>query len=318
MIITVTLTVYALVAAVLLPRLLLRAGWAERAPRLAMSMWLAACGSALASAVFAGLAAAVPTDVIGHGLAGFFEACIAMLGDGFDLANVSLGGRLALLASGLIMARAAYCVGAVLFTARRERRRHAEMLSIIGRHDGDLGALVIEFGEPLAYCLPGRRGKAVITTGALRSLSAEHVAAVLAHEQAHLRERHHLLLALAEGMARAFPRLPLFTQARSQVVSLVELRADDVAARHHPRVHIAAALVGLATGRAPAFTLGAGGETALTRVRRMLQPAVPLCRREKLAGLASVGVFLGGPAAVAAFPGLSALVAHHCHTLSLL
>ncbi|MFG1710390.1 hypothetical protein ACFLIM_45200 [Nonomuraea sp. M3C6] len=51
--------------------------------------------------------------------------------------------------------------------------------------------------------------------------------------------------------------------------------ADDLAARRHPRIHIAAALVRLATGRVPAFALGAGGETALTRVRCMLNPKEP-------------------------------------------
>jgi hypothetical protein len=80
---------------------------------------------------------------------------------------------------------------------------------------------------------------------------------------------------------------------------------------------IAAALVRLATGRAPAFMLGAGGETALTRVRRMLSPAAPLRRRERIAGFAAVTFLLVGPAAVAAIPGLSSFLAHHCHNISI-
>ncbi|MFI9557594.1 M56 family metallopeptidase [Nonomuraea endophytica] len=318
MIVVAILAVYALAAAVLLPRLLTRAHWSERAPRLAIAMWLAACSSVVASAVMGGLAAAIPPDAIGHGLAGLFEACAALLAAGFDTAASSWGARAALLLSGLIVARTTYCLSAVLFTARRERARHAEMLSLVGRHDGDLGAIVLDHGERLAYCLPGRQGKTVITTGALQSLAPAHVAAVLAHERAHLRGRHHLVLAVAEAFARACPRVPLFARAKSEVVRLIELLADDVAARHHPRAHIAAALVGLATGRVPAFALGAGGETALTRVRRMLNPAVPLHRREKLAGMAAVGALLAGPTALAAIPGLSSFVAHHCHALSLL
>lgn len=117
---------------------------------------------------------------------------------------------------------------------------------------------MVDYDERLAYCLPGRKGHAVITTGALASLAPEQVAAVLAHEQAHLRGRHHLVLAAAEALALAFPRLPLFEQARIEVARLVELLADDVAARRHPRIHIAAALIRLATGRVPAFALGAG------------------------------------------------------------
>ncbi|MEU6796695.1 M56 family metallopeptidase, partial [Nonomuraea wenchangensis] len=215
---------------------------------------------------------------------------------------------------GLVLIRIA-CTGAgVLLLARRERRRHAEALSPLGRHDLDLDALVVDYDERLAYCLPGRNGHAVITTGALRSLAPEQVAAVLAHERAHLRGRHHLVLAAAEALARAFPRLPLFEQARVEVARLVELLADDVAARRHSRVHIAAALVGLATGRVPAFALGAGGETALARVRRMLHPQEPLGRRERVAGLLAVSSLLAGPALLAMAPGVAAFLAHHCHS----
>ncbi|GGL59787.1 M56 family metallopeptidase [Planomonospora parontospora] len=315
MIVSMVLVLYAVAAVLVLPRLLSRGAWAERAPRLAICVWLAACASAIASMVLAGVAAAVPGSVVGHGLAGFFEACAAMLSGGTALASAEA--RLALLGSGLIIARFTYCAAAVLLRARRERRHHAQMLALLGCHDGELGAVVLTYDEPAAYCVPGRRGRAVITTGALQSLAPEEVAAVLAHERAHLRGRHHLVLAAAEALVRAFPGLPLFERARAEVARLIELLADDVAARRHPRIHIASALVRLATGQTPAFMLGAGGETALTRVRRMLGPEVPLCRRERLAGMVAVAVLLAGPAAIAALPGVSSFVAHHCHQLAI-
>ncbi|GAA1017519.1 hypothetical protein Aple_032030 [Acrocarpospora pleiomorpha] len=314
--IALTLAAYAVLATTLLPRLLARARWTDRAPRLAIILWLAGCTSAIASAILATVATAVPSDTIGHALASVVEACFMLLDHGFDPAAMPLAAWLVLATGGLVAVRAAYSVGKVLFTAWRERRQHAEMLVILGRHDHDLDAIVLEYGEPLVYCLPGRQAKTVITTAALRALRPEHLTAVLAHERAHLRGRHHLVLGLVDGLARAFPGLPLFAKARSEIVRLVELHADDVAARHHPRLHIAAALVSLATGRAPAGALAAGGETALARVRRMLHPAAPLCRREKFAGIVAVGVLLAGPATVAALPGVSALIAHHCHTLA--
>lgn len=307
------LGVYAVVAAVVLPRLIGRARWADRAPRLAIALWQAASVSVVVSAVLAVLAVAVPASVVGHGLAGLFAACASLLSHGADLS--SAGTRAGLLVGGLLVARVAYTGGAVLLRARRERRRHAAALALLGRHDGELGALVVDYDERMAYCLPGRNGQTVITTGALRSLAPEQVAAVLAHEQAHLRGRHHLVLAGTQTLCRAFPRVPLFERARVEVARLVELQADDVAARRHPRIHIAAALVGLATGRVPSFALGAGGETALTRVRRMLHPEVPLSRGERLAGLLAVGLMLAGPATVAAIPGVSVFLAHHCHSL---
>ncbi|MGW6503390.1 M56 family metallopeptidase [Nonomuraea angiospora] len=312
MTVAAVLALYGAFAALLLPRLLRRAGWADRAPRLAIVMWQAAGVSVVVSVLLSAFAVAVPASVVGHGLAGLFEACAALLGDGATLSSTST--RAGLVVGGLVLARLAHTGGAVLLGARRERRRHAEALSLLGKHDLALDALVVDYDERLAYCLPGRKGHAVITTGALRSLAPEQVAAVLAHEQAHLRGRHHLVLAGAETLARAFPRVPLFEAARAEIARLVELLADDVAARRHPRVHIAAALVRLATGRVPAFALGAGGETALTRVRRMLHPQEPLDRRERLAGLLVVTVLLAGPATLAAAPGVGAFLAHHCHS----
>ncbi|MEV0344128.1 M56 family metallopeptidase [Nonomuraea sp. NPDC050680] len=313
MIAGIVLVLYTIVAAIWLPELGRRAArWAERAPRLAIVLWQAAGVSVVASAVLAALAFAVPADVVGHGLAELFAICADMLSDGSGLTWTS---AVALPAAVLILARTACCGAAVLLRARVERREHAAMLGLLGRHDTDLGAMVIDYDERLAYCVPGRRAQMVITTGALHTLAPEQVTAVLAHERAHLRGRHHLVLAAAEALARAFPGVPLFDRARTEITRLIELLADDVAARRHPRAQIAAALVRLATGRAPAFTLGAGGETALTRVRRMLNPETPLRRRERLTGLAAVAVLLGGPAMVALVPGVSSFLAHHCHSL---
>ncbi|MEU1389763.1 MULTISPECIES: M56 family metallopeptidase [unclassified Nonomuraea] len=313
MIAAVVLACYTVVAALWLPVLGQRAAkWSDRAPRLAIALWQAGAASVVASAVLAALAFAVPAEIVGHGLAGLFEACADMLGDGSGVSRV---GFAAMLAAGAVLARVLWCGGTVLVKAAVERRRHAAMLRLLGRRDAELGVVVIDYDERLAYCVPGRRAQTVITTSALRALTPEQIAAVLEHERAHLRGRHHLVLAGAEALVRAFPRVPLFERARTEIARLVELLADDVAARRHPRAQIAAALVSLATGRAPAFTLGAGGETALSRVRRLLGPEEPLGRRERLTGLLAVSALLGGPAAVALAPGVGSFLAHHCHSL---
>ncbi|SEL49909.1 M56 family metallopeptidase [Nonomuraea pusilla] len=312
MIAAAVLLLYAVLAAVHLPRLGRMAAWAERAPRLAITMWQAACASVVASALLAAVAFAVPAEALGHGLAGLFEACAAMMDSGVTLTSA---GAVALLVAGTALVRLGWCGAAVLFRAGAERREHVAWLRLLGRHDRNLGAIVLDHDERLAYCVPGRHARMVITTGALRALAPEQVAAVLAHERAHLRGRHHLVIAAAEALVTAFPGVPVFEHARTEVARLIELLADDVAARRHPRVQLAAALVGLATGRAPGFALGAGGETALTRVRRMVNPALPLRRGEHAAGLLTVGLLLCGPGAVALAPGLVALLAHHCHEL---
>ncbi|GLW11585.1 hypothetical protein Misp01_67130 [Microtetraspora sp. NBRC 13810] len=312
MIVAMLLALYAALGVVALPRLLSQVAWFERAPRLAIAMWQAACASVVVSALLAALAVAVPASVLGHGLADFFEACATLLSHGVPFTSASA--RIALLLAGVLVVRITYCAACVLLSARRERRRHAEMLAIVGRHDSRLGAMVVDYDECMAYCLPGRHGLPVITTGALRTLTSAQTAAVLAHEHAHLRGRHHLVLAAVRTLVRAFSGAPLFARASSEIARLVELLADDVAARGHPRVHIAAALVGLATGRVPDFALGAGGETALVRVRRLLDPVEPLRQRERLVGILTIGVLLAGPAAVAAMPGVRAFLAHYCES----
>ncbi|MGR6918110.1 M48 family metalloprotease [[Actinomadura] parvosata] len=88
---------------------------------------------------------------------------------------------------------------AVLLRARCERRRHADAPALLGQHDHELDAVVADYEERLACCLPGRKGHAVITTGALRSPAPEQVATVLAHERAHLRGRHPLCGIGGEG-----------------------------------------------------------------------------------------------------------------------
>ncbi len=52
-----------------------RAGWPDRAPRLAIAAWLALAGSAIASVVLAGLALLVPTERVSSILAWLLAVC---------------------------------------------------------------------------------------------------------------------------------------------------------------------------------------------------------------------------------------------------
>ena len=92
--------------------------------------------------------------------------------------------------------------GAVL----RDRRRHRALLSLLAHGDPKVpGALVVDYPAAAAYCVPGLRSRIVISAGALDLLDQAELAAVLAHERAHLRERHDLVLLPFTALARAFP-----------------------------------------------------------------------------------------------------------------
>ena len=135
---------------------------------------------------------------------------------------------------------------------------------------------------------------------------------MLAHEQAHLHGRHHLVLAAAAALQRAFPRVRAFSDAHREITRLVEMHADDVAARGNDRLTIATGLVRLAEASAPVAALGAGGGTCVARVRRLVAPAQPLgAPRSALAAFAAAALLVT-PVAVVAAPAVVAATIDLC------
>ncbi|MCX5401748.1 M56 family metallopeptidase [Streptomyces sp. NBC_00102] len=120
------------------------------------------------------------------------------------------------------------CAWTVLRSVVRQVRAFRTATSLAdARHTaGDL--CVIDTAYPDAYALPGRPGRIVVTTGMLRSLSAEERGALLAHERAHLAGRHHYFLAAADLAAHCHPGL---RPAREAVQLAAERSADEEAAR---------------------------------------------------------------------------------------
>ncbi len=68
------------------------------------------------------------------------------------------------------------------------------------------------------------------------------------HERAHLRGRHHLMVAVAEALAAALPWLPLMRRSPFLVRALVEVSADSIAARSHGAEAVRTALLGMLAG----------------------------------------------------------------------
>ncbi|WP_146240326.1 M56 family metallopeptidase [Curtobacterium sp. MCSS17_008] len=98
------------------------------------------------------------------------------------------------------------------------------------RIDGTTVALV-EADHALACAVPGRSGGVLVSTGLADLLRTDELEAVVAHERAHLTQRHAVAVAIAESIERAVPWVPgARAMARSTRV-LVEFAADDAAAR---------------------------------------------------------------------------------------
>lgn len=283
---------YAVVAATLGHRALRRVTWLDRAPRAGIVAWQALGCSAVLAAGLGGLAAWLPAWPRATSLAHFLDACATLLRDQYATPGGAItstaGAALAL----AVLARVAHAFTrrAVLITRGRAAQRR--QLAVLARDEA--GLLVLDHDHAAAYCVPGRRNAVVVTSAAMDCLDDAQLAAVMAHEHAHLRGRHDVVVAGTAALADAFPFLPAFRVAATEVARLVELRADDVAARSAGRLPLATALVRLAEASTPAGALGAGGASTVGRVRRLAQPA------DGIGPLRPVGLLVGGAVAVAA------------------
>ena len=228
------------------PVRLATAQWPSRHPRRAIALWQAI------------------------GLSGGICAVGALLLLGFDplgpdwtLAN------LAGIAGGALLAT--WLLGVLLTnTMRIERqlRRQRDAVDLLAWIDRD-GVRVLDHPEPAAYCLPGPRPRIVVTHGAVESLGPEELAAVLAHERAHAEGRHELIIQPFVAWESALPFLPPARRATAAVAELVEMLADDAAARETSPRALARALAQVGSDRLPAD--GTAPASVLPRVRRLVK-----------------------------------------------
>ncbi len=227
------LLTYAGVLGFLGPMLHRRDGWLARAPRLGTWVLLASAWSVLAALFLAGLTVALPGTVLSSGVSHVLGACILRV----RAAYVTPGGA-AIAGAGLTLSlaiggRVAWALLQVARERRTERRRQRALVGLCGRRESELGAVILDEAQPAAYCLPGRARTVVLTSGTVELLSPAQLAAVLAHEHAHLNARHHRLLAAAALAGRALPEVPLLRQLPREIRRLVEMEADDLAAASH-------------------------------------------------------------------------------------
>ncbi len=165
---------------------------------------------------------------------------------------------------------------------------------------GGAGRLVIARDDrPLAYAVPAAPRAIVISTGMLRLLSADERRALIAHEDAHLRQNHAVYVVLA-GLAAAAN--PLLRPLARQVRLAVEIEADAAAAdevgdrRLVARTLARASLAAAATGVAAPGVLALAETEACARVRALTGPAPR--RRPWAAALALALALASGTAAL--------------------
>lgn len=311
MIAPLALGVFALLANSIGSRLLRDARWTRRAPGLGIIVWQALMASVVLAIMLAGLALALPSLPISAGLASLIDACVSALRQQYHTpGGIGLSVAGAILAVG-IAGRVSYCTTSALNKIRRDRLTQHQHLALAARYDNTWQVSVVEHDTPAAYCIPGRRSKVVFTTGALSNLDDEEVRAVIAHEHAHLRGRHDLVLALAGALRQTFPRLACMKIGQAELARLLEMRADDIALRTTARLGLAKALVTLSNGPLPAGALGAGS-SALARLHRLVDPPRSIRWPGYLLVAAATATLLLLPLVIAAEPAAIAAAMNYC------
>ena len=298
MTVAAALLLYVVAVLVVAPKLLNRITADGGAPRLAIVAWLLAVVTVLGCSIAA--VALLLIEAAGH-----WDSPDALLESCLERLQAILLGHSGWPARIVATIAVAICAGSVVAICVRVARAlsrmrthtfaHADAVRLVGRSNGS-DVVIIEAVEPLAYCVAGRPPVIVVTTAALAALDQPQLAAVIAHERAHLNGRHAYVVAAVRGVAAALPRIGLFADAAAQIPALLEMCADDSAARRHGHQPLLAGLFTLSGAIAPAHGLAAASVAVLVRAERLTDPPK---------GLAQIRtrVSLGGAvAAMAATP----------------
>ena len=257
-----------LTLSLVVPGVLADARWPDRAPAAAIALWQAITLAAVLSAL--GVVLAAP------------EELTRAAGSGKPVAAAALIGALAVAA--LIVCRLLISLHGVTRRSRARRARHRLLVDLLDRAEHraehretlDVGNLrVLEGSLPLAYCVPGRQARVVLSDGVLKVLGRDEVAAVIAHEQAHLRQRHEVVMESFTAFYRAVPAPLRSRRPLDAVHLLVEMVADDAAIRRTGPGPLRAALERLTDAVPLAEDVVPEGDARRRRSARLADPHRP-------------------------------------------
>jgi Zn-dependent protease with chaperone function len=248
--------------------LLASANWPRRSPAVAIAVWQAlglgwgvATVGALAGFGASGVRGRAETGVMSVA-ASSARAAGLVFGPGAATRawDVLTALRVLSLTAGIVLLTLlCWILLAAISAVLRARHRQRALLGLLAHDDPKVpGALVVDHPAAAAYCVPGLRSAIVISAGALDLLDQAELAAVLAHERAHLRARHDLVLLPFTALLRAFRWSAVAREANREVALLVEMMADDRAQRRLPARELATALLRVGAyggGRAPTGAL---------------------------------------------------------------
>jgi Zn-dependent protease with chaperone function len=295
-----------------LPWVFIRLAATATAPGVLIAGWVLSVVGVLAAGASGIVVLLLPSHGIPQEVAAAISQCWSSMRHGGTPRAEKLSGLLGVLVVLGVAARFAVIANLLARRRRQDRQERLAVLRMAGRIEpGEPAILWLAHDWPLAFSLPGRPGYVVATDGLRRHLTEIQERAVLEHERAHLRGRHHLLLSFLDVLAAGLGLLPLLRAAPGAVRELIELAADDAAARRFGADVLYAALCRVTHGHRPDSALAFGRDVIDARLDRLaartsLRPIWQRCGAA--CGFAGAAVILPFLAATAIFAAIAALV----------
>jgi beta-lactamase regulating signal transducer with metallopeptidase domain len=276
MIAAMTLFAGAFIVGWFVPGALRRIDLRRRDPVLLIVAWLVSTAGVLLAAASGVLLLLLPDHGPGASLLAAVHQCWATVLHGSPPRVEEITGLVGVALLVAIVARLVVVSVRGFRHRSRKRRENLEVLRLVARPVSDPSDILwLAHDEPLAFSMAGRPGTVVATEGLTRHLDPGAVAAVLAHERAHLTGRHHLLIAAADAVRTTLPFVPLFRQAPQAIRDLVELAADVTAARDCGPAAVHTALLRVTRHGAPSTSLAMAQDAVNLRIARLQHNARP-------------------------------------------
>lgn len=163
------------------------------------------------------------------------------------------------------------------------------------RADRTSRILVVDDDVPDAFAVASGGGAVVVTAGLVAELSEDEMRAVVLHERAHLRYRHHMAVQIGESAAQS---IPLLRPAVAALRHATERHADECAACGDRRLAMtalarAALVCSGRIGATGSAELASTGGDVVRRVRALSGPPPAPQKRIVIGVVAALVVFVG-------------------------
>lgn len=163
---------------------------------------------------------------------------------------------------------------ALVSSVRFQRKLRRSLFHVPDFTHRGLRHVLVDSSLPIAFGLGGSNGPVVLSTGLLQRLDELEIDVVLAHEAAHIRNRHPAFLLAVHVMERAALGLPWVERSAASARLAMERMADERAVMHDPprRRAAAQALLKMAEVDVGVLPAMSAVDTVARRVGALVQP----------------------------------------------